>query len=282
MASPIDLDLERGYNIRQLYADFDSMIAALAERSAQVRKNADVSLDLSYDSGERDRLDLFRCGQKDAPLFVFIHGGYWQRGDKSIYSYLTAPFLDNGVDVAMIGYELCPATDMDTMVSKMRKALTWLWHNAASHGANGQRINLSGHSAGGHLTAMMLATKFDQAGKDLPADLIKTGNPISGLYQLDPLRKTTIGKALRLDDEASKRNSPYFLKPATDAPVLVTLGDGETSEFHWQTDTFVERWRSHDEKIVHFAEPEVDHFGVVNRLADSGSEIFRKTLAWLR
>lgn len=280
-AIPIDPVLEKGYDVRLLRDDFAQIVEGWTARSAGLRANADCQLDCAYDTGDRDKLDIFRCGEKDAPLFVFIHGGYWQRGDKSVYSFVAQSFLETGADVALIGYELCPAIDMPGMAEKMRKAVTWLWQNAADVGISADHINLSGHSAGGHLTALLLATNWDRLNPALPRDLLKSGIPISGLYQLDPLRQTTISDALRLTDQTSRANSPQFLVPATSAPVLATLGGAETPQFHWQTDQFVEAWGKHDIKLEHHVEPDVDHFDVVNRLADTSSAIFRKTRDWL-
>jgi len=279
---PIDPALEAGYNVRLLRSDVDDVITAWSQRSAALRKNVDVVPDCAYDTGARDKLDVFRCGKAGAPLFVFIHGGYWQRGDKSIYSFVAEPFLEAGVDVALIGYALCPSIDMETMVAKIRTAVAWIWRNAADLGVSAGRINLSGHSAGGHLTAMLLATSWPEIAPDLPANLIRSGIPISGLYQLEPIRHTTIADALDLGADTAARLSPQFLKPATDAPILVTIGGGETSAFHWQTDEFVTQWRATNPSIACHAEPDADHFGVVERLAERDSAIFRKVRDWLR
>ena len=110
---------------------------------------------------------------------------------------------------------------------------------------------------------------------------MKTGIPISGLYQLEPLRKTTIADALGLDDAESMALSPHFFEPITTAPILVTLGGAETPEFHWQTDQFVEKWKLNDAPLEDHAEPDVDHFGVIERLASKDSQIFKKISDWL-
>ncbi len=277
----IDPELEKGYNIRLLHKDFEGLIQSWEERSGAFRDTANCDLNLAYDVGEKDKLDVYRCGRLNAPLFVFVHGGYWQRGDKSIYSFIAKPFVDAGIDVALIGYQLCPDASMTNIVEKTRKALIWLWKNGDSHGICRDRINFSGHSAGGHITAMMLATNWPELDQSLPSDLIKTGIPLSGLYQLDPLRSTTIGKALGLDDTESTALSPQFLRPTTNAPILVALGGGETESFHWQSDEFVERWREFQPQLEYFAEPEADHMGLIDRIADPHSEIFKKISAWL-
>ena len=278
---PIDPILEKGYNVRLLVDDFDGLIEKWSNWSKDFRSNVDSSLNCQYGSGEKDKLDIFRCGKPNAPLFIFIHGGYWQRGDKSIYSFVAQSFLSSGIDVAIIGYQLCPEATMTNIVEKIRVAIVWIWNNADNYSISKHKINVSGHSAGGHITGMILATDWSIISKELPQDIVKTGIPISGLYQLDPLRETTIADALGLNDEESLALSPHFYQPLTEAPILVTLGAGETPEFHWQTDNFVNKWKGYKAPLDYYAEPDVDHFGIVERLANSESQIFTKVKSFL-
>ena len=278
----MDPELEQGYNVSLLRSDFPVVLEEWVLRSETFRTGADAQLDCAYDQGPRDKIDLFRCGKINAPLLVFIHGGYWQRGDKSWFSFIAVPFVESGVDVALIGYPLCPQSDMGTIIGQVRKALIWLWRNASSLGVSAEQINLGGHSAGAHLTAMMLATNWSQIGADLPDNLVKTGMPISGLYQLEPLRYTTLNDALGMDASIAHAISPQFLQPVTRAPVLVALGGSETLQFHWQMEQFVEQWSSYGTPIQSFIEPAVDHYDVINRLAESDSDIFNKLSNWLR
>ena len=273
---PIDPVLEKGYNVRLLVDDFDGLIEKWSYWSEKFRGKVDSTLNCQYGSGEKDKLDIFRCGEPNAPLFVFVHGGYWQRGDKSIYSFVAESFVNSGIDVALVGYLLCPGASMTNIVEKIREAIVWIWNNAEDYLISKHRIHVSVHSAGGHITGMLLATDWSIISNDIPKDIIKTGVPISGLYQLDPIRETTIADALGLDDQESLALSPHFYKPVTEAPILVTLGGGETPEFFWQTDKFFHRWKDFKAPLDYFAEPDVDHFGVVERLADSKSQIFNK------
>lgn len=279
---PVDPELEKGYNVRLLRDDIPQVFEDWMSRSEVFRANTDGRLDCAYDEGPLDKLDLFRCGDTGAPLFVFIHGGYWQRGGKQMFSFIAEAFVQKGVDVAVIGYQLCPETDMPALVGQVRKAITWLWRNAARFGFSTERINLCGHSAGGHLTAMMLATEWSQYGDDLPNNLIKSAIPMSGLYQLEPLLHTTINDALGMDTAVANSLSPYFLQPPTDAPILVTIGGDESPQLHWQTSQFIQHWNQYSAPIETHIEPGVDHFDLANRLANSDSEIFRKAHAWLR
>ena len=278
---PIDPTLEKGYNVRLLVDDFDALIEKWSKWSEDFRANVDYSLNCQYSSGEKDKLDIFRCGKPNAPLFIFIHGGYWQRGDKSVYSFVAESFVSSGIDVALIGYQLCPGTSMTNIVDKIREAIVWIWNNASDYSISRHRINVSGHSAGGHITGMVLATDWSTISNNLPKDIVKTGIPISGLYQLDPIRETTIADALGLNDEESLALSPHFYQPQTEAPILVTLGGGETPEFHWQTNKFLKRWKNFKAPLDYFAEPDVDHFGVVEMLANSESQIFIKVKSFI-
>ena len=278
---PIDPILEKGYNVRLLEDDFEGLIEKWSSWSKDFRANADSSLNCQYSNGEKDKLDIFRCGKPNAPLFIFVHGGYWQRGDKSVYSFVAESFVNSGIDVAIIGYQLCPDASMTNIVEKIREAIVWIWNNADDYSISKHRINVSGHSAGGHITGMVLATDWSKIYSGLPEDIVKTGIPISGLYQLEPIRETTIADALGLDDKESQALSPHFFEPQTEAPILVTLGGGETPEFHWQTDNFVNKWKGFKAPLDYFAEPDVNHFGVVEKLANTESAIFNKVKNWI-
>jgi arylformamidase len=278
---PVNPDLENQYNVRLQREDFQQVMDEWVARSKSIRLNSNVLEDCEYGPGPADRLDVFRCGQNDAPLFVYLHGGYWQRGDKSAYSFVVEPFLASGADVALIGYQLCPDNTVGGIVEQVHRAMAWLYRNAFEVGICADRINVSGHSAGGHLTAMIMATTWSTVGSDLSNDLVKTGIPISGLFQLDPLRHTTINDIPGLDAEQAYRLSPQFLPAATRAPVLVTLGGTETEDFHWQADQYANHLRECDVTVDTWVEPGVDHFDVVNRLASADSEIFRKIRAWI-
>ena len=273
-----DAELDREYNVRLLRDDFDDIVAGWFARSEAFREGAEARLDLAYGPGERERLDLFLCGDRDAPLLFYIHGGYWQRGDKAMYSFVAEPFVENGVNVAVVNYELCPAGSIGGITAQIRGALAWLWREADGLGFARERIHVTGHSAGGHLTAMAMATDWPSLGDGLPGDLVKGGIPISGLYELEPLRRTTINDAVAMDADEAAAYSPQFLVPATMAPALVVVGGGETSQFHRQTERFIAAWAGHGVPVEHLVVPEVDHFDVVNRLTDSTSDFFSRVL----
>ena len=278
----VDPNLEANYNIASARGGLDQVMQRWSASSAAFREQADASLDCAYGPGERERIDIFRCGASAAPLYVYLHGGYWQRGDKSLYSFIAAPFLDAAVDVAIIGYPLCPQVSMSNLVGKVRQAIGWLYHNADQLGVNRDRINLSGHSAGGHLTAMAVCCDWPDFDEKLPRELLKTAIPFSGLYQLEPLLQTSISDALHLTPAEVNRLSPASLQPETQVPLLTIIGGAETAEFFRQTDLLIEKWSGSLAQIERHVEPEVDHFDLIDRLASPDSQIFQRIINWLR
>ena len=278
----VDPNLEANYNIASARSGLDQVMQRWSASSAAFREQADASLDCAYGPGERERIDIFRCGASAAPLYVYLHGGYWQRGDKSLYSFIAAPFLDAAVDVAIIGYPLCPQVSMSNLVGKVHQAIGWLYHNAAQLGVNRDRINLSGHSAGGHLTAMAVCCDWPDFDEKLPRELLKTAIPFSGLYQLAPLLQTSISDALHLTPAEVNRLSPASLQPETQVPLLTIIGGAETAEFFRQTDLLIEKWSGSLAQIERHVEPEVDHFDLIDRLASPDSQIFQRIINWLR
>jgi arylformamidase len=278
---PLDAALESDYNNMARRPDAAELMQHLSELSQAYRGKADAALDCAYGNHDRERIDIFRCGQAGAPLFAYIHGGYWQRGDKSIYSYLAEPLNTASVDVAIIGYPLCPEVSMTSLLGTIKSALAWLYRNASALGVTGERINLSGHSAGGHLTAMAQATCWPEYAGDLPTDLLKSTIPISGLYLLEPLRHTTISDALHLTDDETNQLSPALLSADHAAPMLAIVGGAESPGFFEQTERLIEAWSRPLVVIDKYIEPGADHFDVVARLHSSDSAIFQRILAWL-
>jgi arylformamidase len=280
--SAIDPRLEANYNIVAARGSLDGVMQRWSAASATLRGNADASLDCRYGDAEGERVDVFRCGERNAPLYVYLHGGYWQRGDKAIYSFIAAPFLNAGIDVAIVGYPLCPQVSMTALADSVRNSIAWLYQNANSLGVNRNRINLSGHSAGGQLTALAVCTDWTVVADGLPNNLLKTAIPFSGLYELEPLLQTSISDALHLTADEIDKLSPVKLQPAMALPMLVILGGAETAEFFRQADALTTAWARHLPLIERHVEADVDHIDLIDRLSNPDSEIFQRILNWLQ
>ncbi len=271
-------ELEFQYELRSKEPDFDALVAEWLKRCRAFRDASDVKLDLAYGPAAREKLDLCR-GADGGPVLVYIHGGYWQRGDKAMYSFVAEPFRAAGVNVAVINYTLTPVCRLGEIAPQVCRAVAWLWHNAEDLKIDRDNISVMGHSAGGHLTAMMMATDWPAFDAAMPADAIKAGMPISGIFELEPLVHTSINQGPQMDVEEARRESPLFMEPATDAPQLVIAGGDETPEFKRQSDAYCERYRTTSRRMERYDVPDSNHFHELERLAESDSPAFRKSLA---
>ncbi len=272
------------YNLRAGRPDYEvTVIPRWAERSEAARATVSNQLDVRYGNGRKQMLDVFTCTDPMAPTLVYFHGGYWQRGDKSIYSFLAEPFVASGSNVVVVGYDLCPSVTITQISGQAREALAYLWRNAAALAINRDRLTVMGHSAGGHITQMMLATRWSLYGADLPADLIAAGIPVSPLSYLEPVRRTeNLNAGIRMTPEEANRESPMINHPpVTNAPQMVVVGGAETTEFHRQSQMYIDAFATAERPMELYIVPDVDHFDELNTLADPNSTFFTKTRAIL-
>lgn len=268
---------EREYNARAAIPDHAAIFAAWDERAAATRRLRYCLLDLRYGESADETLDLFPAARNDAPLFVFIHGGYWRSLDKSNVSWLAAPFVEGGISVALLNYGLAPRTPMEEIVRQTLRALAWLYRNAAEHGVDRDRIFVGGHSAGGQLTAMAMAALWSRFSADLPADLVKGGLTLSGLFDLQPLLYAPFANVdLRLDAARADRLSPVLLPAATGAPLITAVGALESSEFQRQSALIGTAWKR--QLAHHFTVADANHLTICDELGDPTSALFKATV----
>jgi len=275
-------EFESQYNLRLGRPDYEeTVIPDWIEGSEAARKNLDCRLDVRYGDGEKQKLDVFTVVDQAAPTLLYFHGGYWQRGDKSIYSFLATPFVAAGVNVVVAGYDLCPSVTLTQISEQAREAVSSVYMRADEFGINQNRLTVMGHSAGGHITEMMMGTDWSQYADDLPKDLIAAGIPISPLSLLEPVRLTAgLNSGIQMDEAEAESQSPMLNHPpATDAPQLVVVGGAETDEFHRQAQMYHDAFKTDTRAMELYIVPDVDHFDELNVLADPNSPFFNKTLA---
>lgn len=258
-------DMELAYNARLTVPDHPDILKRMARDSAALRVAWDCRIDLAYDAGEKETFDFFPAEEKNAPLHIFIHGGYWRAQDKADFSYIARPLLEAGMAVGLVNYALCPAVTLDHIVDQMRRAMVFCWQNAPELDIDRQSIHVSGHSAGGHLVGMLLATDWATFEPELPKNLIKSGLSISGLFDVSPLMETSINNDVRLEAPMARRNSPLFMPQMNEAPMVCAVGSEESSAFHWQSAAMAEKWPAASMLVV----PESNHFTVLDSLANS-------------
>ena len=281
MSGPAPSALAREYNNRELVPDHARYFVRWKEDSARARERMACRLDQRYGEGPGETIDLFPARKGDGSCMMFIHGGYWRALDKSDFSFLAPPWVDAGVSVAVVNYALCPAVTVDEIVRQMLRASRWLWLHAEDYGMDQDRLYVSGHSAGGHLVAMMMCALWPTLDAALPRDLWKGGLAISGLYDLQPLMQVDfLQQDLRLDPASALRLSPAFMPPATRAPVMTCVGGDESGEFLRQNALLRERWKGAFAADIPM--PGKNHFSVMDALAEPSSALFAGALRLMR
>ena len=280
MSERRELPQEAGYNLRLRHPDHAEHFAVWDAESARVRDSLACTLDVRYGPGPDMTADLFPAAEAGAPIQVFIHGGYWRAMDKASHSFPAEGFVAAGGAAVSLNYTLAPAVTLDTIVEQCRSALEWIADNAGRLNGDADRIFVSGHSAGGHLTAMMLCTDWAARGR---AGLVKGGTAISGIFDLAPLMETSINDDIRLDAAAARRNSPIHNLPAAGAPLIAPLiaavGAAETAAFLAQNRAFAEAWaaRGFDARMMEIEG--LNHYTVVSEMGRPGSALTAAALA---
>jgi arylformamidase len=277
----------RDYDAEALYAQYNNRAMTPADELAAIKaeqeKKSDAfraawaraEYDVSYGPHARERLDLFLPpAKKKVPLLAYIHGGYWQWNDKEPFVFLAEHVVASGAAFANIEYALCPTVSLTELTDQIRRALAYLWREADKYGYDRDRIVVSGHSAGGHLTAMMMATDWSSFSDGLPPNLVAAGLPISGIYDVEAVRLTPLNDLVGMDEAEARALSPMFLPPVSRAPMTVVVGGTESEEFHRQANEFAETWRNVGVPADVLVAPGRDHFTVLNALAEPGHDVF--------
>lgn len=246
--------------------DLGVLLKRYAMLSARARDQLPCRLGLKYGPTRFESLDFFST-RPGAPLLMFIHGGYWRLGAASDVSMLALGPAAHDIAVALVDYALCPTVTIDEITRQCRAALAWIWHNAVELQVDRNRIVVAGHSAGGHLVGMLLATDWPgQYG--LPADLIKGALAVSGLFDLRPLRYSWLQSKIQLTAETIERQSPLFHIPTSGPPLVLTCGGAESEEFHRQSRDYLAACHKAGLDGRFIDQPGADHFAAVESLAE--------------
>lgn len=266
------IDYESEYNNRARVPENPALMAAWARDAAAYRLHHPPR-PIRYGTGSRNSIDFF-AGDGQGPIVVFIHGGYWQALDGSSFSHCAKGLNAHGIAVAVPSYDLCPQVSIDTIVQQMRAA-------ARELARLGQSLVISGHSAGGHLAACLLATDWPALDASLPTDLVIAAYAISGLFDLTPLVETSINKALGLDSMSARTVSPLFREPPAQGSLDAVVGEQESAEYHRQSRTIAETWAAAGLATRFGTIAQANHFTAIAPLmqADSPMVLRLKSLA---
>jgi len=255
--------LDAAYNNSEAVADSADWLARWREKSAVVRAAGGARLDVTYGARPRERLDYFSSGAKNAPLFVFIHGGYWQRNEKETFAFVAGGPRAHGIDVAVLGYTLAPQARLSEIVAEIRHALTFLFTHADELGFAPDAMFVGGWSAGGHLTAAVA---------DHPS--FRGGLPISGIFDLEPIALNYLNEKLSLDPTEVATLSPLKTLSGKSPPLRLAVGGAELPELRRQSQAFADAARGLP--VTLSVLPGHHHFSILDELARPDGALTRE------
>jgi arylformamidase len=258
-------DPERTVRNAGFYAD-------LYERESDLlRSQREHDLRVPFGPTRAEHLDIYPAGE-DAPVLFFVHGGYWRARTSREFGFVARGTGSRGGATVVPNYALCPDVSIDEIVRQTRAALAWTYKNTETFGGDPGRIHVAGHSAGGHLVAMLLATDWEGE-YGLPQEVIKGATVVSGLFDLAPFPYTFLQPKVQLTWDQVRRNSPILHIPDSSPPLLVAYGGDETDEFRRQSEDFLSAWKAKGlpgERLVLAGK---NHYDVIDGFLDERSPL---------
>lgn len=263
-------ELERQLNARGTVPDVEPFIARYAAESARMRVSLPCKLGIPYGPSEPERLDIFPASSSDAPVFVFLHGGYWRALDSANSCFMAECFTKAGACVVAVNYALAPTVRLTEIVRQCQAALMWVHQNIVDYGGNPWRIHVAGSSAGGHLAAMMLPHGWQRADG---SGFITGATLLSGLYDLEPVRLGHPNEWLKLDEAEVHALSPIRYLPWQPLPIVVSYAPSETDEFKRQSESYMALAKARGCPVCFVPMPGTNHFDIVFGLADPANPL---------
>ena len=266
--------IDAAYNPACVVADEAAELAHFGTSSAQARRTLRCLSDVRFGPTLAESLDIFPAAQPHAPVFVFIHGGYWRAGLASHFSGVALGLQPLGITTVVLNYALCPQVRLDEIVRQVRAGLAWVLRHIGDHGGDPARVAIGGHSAGGHLGAMALLT--DWAGDyGLPADPFVGALLVSGLYDLAPLRYSYLQPMIQLDEGLVRQQSPLHRVRASATPLVLTWGEQEQAAFAHQSQTFHSAWTQAGNRAELMPQAGANHYLAIHGFEQADSALAR-------
>ncbi|WP_108658376.1 alpha/beta hydrolase [Acuticoccus kandeliae] len=274
-------ELDRQYTARATVPNVDLYIDAYKERTDEAKALTSPILDVAFGTSADETCDIYPVDDiTDAPVFVFIHGGYWRALSKDHGGFMAPALAAAGIATVSVNYGLAPAVNLEEIVAQCRRCLAFLHREGARYGLDPSRIVVGGSSAGGHLAGMMVTGRWHGL-YGVPVDIVKAAMPISGLMDVEPMRLCHVNDWLSLDAARAAALSPQHLIEGSpsQAPVVAAVGGLETSEFRRQTHDFASAWAASGRRAHSMEVPVRNHFDVIFDLADPDTSLYAELLS---
>jgi arylformamidase len=272
-------EIDQEYNPRFIVENTDELIKSYFTESQRVLREYSNRSAVAYGPTLSETLDIFPAEKLCSPIHIFFHGGYWHSLTSRDFAFVAEGLVRNGITAVLVNYALCPSVSIDEIVRQSRAAAAWTYRNAEDFGGNPEQITVSGHSAGGHLTGMLLSTDWEK-NYGLPPNLIKGFLPVSGLFDLKPFPFSWLQPKLLLTSEQVLRNSPVFLKPVYSPHVMVAVGADESHEFQRQSKNYTIFLQKHGVPAEYLSMPGKNHFNIIHDFLGDGGLLCNKIIEW--
>lgn len=267
--------LDSQYNVRQHVPAYQDYLNRWEALSRETERKLPVIKDIPYGNLPGECFDVYPSPKPLSKTLIFLHGGYWHLLDKAQFHFLASGFLSYEVTTVLLNYPLAPEASLDQIVRSCRKAIEWLYHNLASVHGDPHQMYVAGHSAGGHLAAMLMATDWKGFAPGMPENVLKGACFVSGLFDLVPISLCYLNKVLQMDRETAIRNSPRRLEPLAACPFIIAVGEAETIEFIDQSKEIYGCWKGKGAASQLLQLPHVNHYSIVQTMIDRDAPLHR-------
>ena len=266
-------ELELLYSHRHRIEGYDAYLERWPRESAAARERLEMVPDVAYGQRAGERYDVFPAGP-GAPVHVFFHGGYWHSQDKRGFEFMAPAWVERGMLFVSANYPLCPEATLPELVDACRRCVGHVRDRAERWGGDPERLFVSGHSAGGHIVASLMSTDWQSLRSDLPANVVKGGVAVSGVYDLEPMPFLEVNETLRIDAAVVRDCSPIRTVPRAAGPLVLAVGAGEGEEFERQQTDYAAAWRAAGLSCREMVLQGENHFSIIDGIGREGTELF--------
>jgi arylformamidase len=267
--------LDRQYNNRLNVPEHAFHRSQWEVWSRETQREFPAVLEIPYGKLSREILDIYPAKKPGAKTLVFIHGGYWQMLDKTMFHFVARAFRSHDIATVLINYPLAPEASMDQIVASCRAAIEWTYNNIYQYNGNPDDIYVAGHSAGGHLVTTLLTANPPLLNYQQTADIIKGACSISGLFNLIPVQLSYVNQVIGMDKETALRHSSADIPPTNQCPLLIAVGAAESDEFNDQSTLLYNNWKVKNKNVELLRIPGLNHYSILDTILNTSSVLHK-------